>query len=268
MTKALHAIALGAALIARPVLSQNDASIAGRIVGKATKATVAGAEIELAPGSRRLVSDDSGRFKFDQVPAGNVTLLVRRIGFLPESLYVTVGSREDLDLVIELEQAAQSLDTVTVAGKSTPIPRGKLAAFYERKSFGIGRFIDSTILAQQENRQLGELIASRTPGTRLIRARGSGAAWLSTSRGTGSIAPAQLDPFDVRRGANPRACYPEVYVDGAIVYSYGKGMPLFDINQITTNSVAAVEVYIGPSQTPMQFAKVGAVCGVVLIWTK
>jgi len=268
MTRTLRIVALGAVLIARPALAQNDGTIAGRIVSTATKAAVAGADIELAPGSRRLVSDDSGRFKFDQVLPGNVTLLVRRIGFVPESLYVTVGPKEDLDLLVELEQAAQSLDTVTVAAAATPIPRGKLAAFYERKQFGIGRFIDSTILAQQENRQLGELIASRTPGTRLIRARGSGAAWLSTSRGTGSIAPAQLDPFDVRRGANPRACYPEVYVDGAIVYSYGKGMPLFDINQITTNSVAAVEVYVGPSQTPMQFAKVGAVCGVVLIWTK
>ena len=268
MTRTLRIAALGAALIARPALAQNDASIGGRIVGKTSRAPVAGADIELAPGARRLVSDDAGRFKFGQVSPGNVTLLVRRIGFVPESLYVTVASREDLDLVIELEQAAQSLDTVTVAAKSTPIPRGKLAAFYERKSFGIGRFIDSTVLSQQENRQLGELIASRTPGTRLIRARGSNAAWISTSRGTGSIAPAQLDPFDVRRGANPRACYPEVYVDGAIVYSYGKGMPLFDINQITTNTVAAVEVYVGPSQTPMQYAKVGAVCGVVLIWTK
>ena len=45
-------------------------------------------------------------------------------------------------------------------------------------------------------------------------------------------------------------------------------MPLFDVNLIGTNNVSAVEVYVGASQTPSQYAKTGAICGVVLVWTK
>jgi hypothetical protein len=269
MIPRIPAIALGTVLFGHLVGAQDGARIAGRIVNKATGAPLAGADVELAPGARRVVSDDSGRFRIDAILPGNVTLFVKRIGFVPESLYVTLGVREDLDVVVELQQSVQQLDTVNVAAAAAPIARGKLAAFHERKRVGIGRFIDSTILAQQENRRLGELIASRTPGSRLIRAKGSGAAWLATTRGSGSIISMNaLDPMDRRRGADPRACYPDVYLDGAVVYQYGNGMPLFDLNGLTTAHVAAIEVYVGPGQTPIQYAKVGAVCGVVLIWSK
>lgn len=260
--------ALGMVLCAPVALAQNNARIIGRVVSKETQAAVAGADIDLAPGAQRLVSDNAGRFRFEQLAPGNVTVVVKHIGFVPESLYITLQPNEDLDLLVELRQAAQQLDTISVAARATPLATGKLAAFYERKQFGIGRFIDGDIFEKEQHRQLGELIASRTPGTRLVRSRTSGAAWLSTTRGSGSLRATQLDPTDRLRGADPRGCYPDVYLDGAVVYSFGKGMPLFDLNGLTAASVSAVEVYVGPGQTPQQFNKVGAVCGVVLIWTK
>ncbi len=247
--------------------AQSDASIAGRVVSKASTAPITGAELLLAPGNRRLLSDSAGRFRFDQVTPGNVTLIVRLIGFIPDSSYLEVRSNEDVDVVVELRQSAQPLDTVKVAGREQTLARGKLAGFYERKKFGIGRFIESDIFEKEQYRQLGDVITSRAAGTRLVRARLGSTVWIATARQAGT-STAGLDPTDRLKGADPRACYPDVWLDGVNVYSYGRGMPLFDVNLIGTNNVSAVEVYAGASQTPSQYAKTGAICGVVLVWTK
>jgi hypothetical protein len=258
MIKGLYVAALGATLVARPVVAQDDASIAGRIVSKASKAAVAGVDLELAPGSRRLVSDDSGRFKFDRVPAGNVTLLVRRIGFLPESLYVTLSAREDLDLLVELRQAPQVLDTVSVAAPAQPVVTGKLSEFYERKKFGIGRFIEAREFENVLHYQMADILASRLSGVRKVPLGGVAVA-IGTRRGT----PHGL-VGSPRRGM---PCLTAVYLDGTIVAG-GAGMPPFDINQVDPQHVAAIEFYTGLGQIPAQFNKTGSGCGVLLIWTK
>jgi hypothetical protein len=254
----LVAFALGAALLGRPVMAQSSASIAGRIVHKATGMALAGADLELQPGARRLVSDDSGRFKFDQVPVGNVTLTVMRIGFVPESLYVTLGDREDLDVRVELEQAIQTLDTVSVAARAEPIPRGKLSAFYERKQYGIGRFLEEKELSDLAHRQMADILGARLPGVRKIRLPGGSGVAIGTSR----LIPRAL------RGGPPQPCYADVYLDGTVVYTNASGMPVFDVNTLNPAHISAVEFYGGPGQIPSQYNKTGSACGVLLIWTK
>jgi hypothetical protein len=263
----LAAVALGGALAAQPGAAQSPARIAGRVLSKASAAPLIGAEVLLTPGNRRLESDSAGRFRFDQVAPGNVTLIVRLIGFIPDSSYLDVHPNEDVDVVVELRQSAQPLDTVRVAGREAALARGKLSGFYERKKFGIGRFLESDIFEKEQNRQLADVITSRAAGTRLVRARLGTTAWIATTRQAG-MSNAGLDPTDRLKGADPRACYPDVWLDGVNVYAYGRGQPLFDVSLIGTDNVSAVEVYVGASQTPSQYAKVGSVCGVVLIWTK
>jgi hypothetical protein len=265
-------LALAACLVmhAASASAQGDARIAGRVVHKSSKAGIPGAEVLLAPRTQRVVSDSAGHFRFEGIQAGIVALLVKRVGFAPESASFEIAAREDVDILVEMEETAQTLDTVNIAARADPIPRGKLAAFEERKRFGIGRFIDSTVLKNQANRQLGELIVSRSPGSRLVRSRLGGAGWIATTRMSGQtlLPRSTVDESDRNRGADPRACYPEVYLDGALVYSFGKQMPLFDINSISTSTVGAIEFYVGPSQIPLQFNKTGAACGVLVIWTK
>lgn len=266
MRRYLGAFALGYCLVAEATAAQSHATIAGRVVSKAAATALIGAEVTLAPGDRRLVSDSAGRFRFDNVAAGNVTLLVRLIGFIPDTSYFEVRANEDADVLVELRQSAQPLDTVRVAGREAALARGKLSGFYERKKFGIGRFLEADVFEKEKYRQLGDVITTRAAGTRLVRARLGSTVWIATARQAGTSTT--LDPTDRLKGADPRACYPDIYLDGVNVYSYGRGMPLFDVNLIGTDNVSAVEVYAGASQTPSQYAKVGAVCGVVLIWTK
>lgn len=272
VTRRLSAVALGA-LLSGTAGAQDHATIAGRVVHKVSKAGVPGAEVFLAPGAAQLLTDSAGHFRFGNVTPGIVALLVRRIGFLPESASFSVGVREDLDVLVELRENAQQLDTVNVAGRAESLVPRKLSPYYERKRFGIGRFIDGEILEKEQNRLLGELITSRTAGSRLVRSKTGTAAWVATTRRSGaSLQPGGmlLDPADRARGADPRACYPDVYIDGTLVYGFNPGIPqpLFDINSVGTNTVSAIEFYVGASRVPTQYNKTGAACGVLLIWTK
>ncbi|MGH7713457.1 MAG: carboxypeptidase-like regulatory domain-containing protein [Gemmatimonadaceae bacterium] len=267
--RTLAAFTLGIGLTST-LPAQDVASIAGRLVYKTTKAGVAGAEVTLGPRAARLVTDAAGHFRFDRVPPGTVSLLVRRLGFVPESASFEVRAADDLDLLIELVQAPQPLDTVTVAGREDVLARGRLAGFYERKRIGIGRFIEASELEQQQHRQLADIITTKAAGARMIRSLASGSGWIATRRRSGRLLrnEATVDDTDLKRGADPGACYSDVYLDGAVVYSFGRRAPLFDVNSMSVTEIAAIEFYAGPAQTPSQYNKTSSACGVLLIWTR
>lgn len=270
MRRRVVALALGAAI--STAATAQEATVSGRVVHKTSKAGIPGAEVRLAPGNTQLLSDADGYFKFERVAPGMVSLLVRRLGFAPESASFQVQASDDLDLLIELEQSVQQLDTVTVKEAEVPLARRKLelAGFYERKHIGVGRFFDPELLEKEQHRTLGDVISSRATGTRLIRSTVGSTAWIATARRPGMTLGrrATVTGTDTMRGADPRLCYADVYLDGAVAYSFGSLAELFDINSIPVSNIAAVDVYVGVSQIPLKYNKTGAVCGVVLIWTK
>ena len=123
---------------------------------------------------------------------------VRRIGFAPDSLGVQLPLSAPID--VQLRETVQKLDTVSVSARENVLPRGKLAGFYERKKFGIGRFIESDIFEKEQYRQLGDVITSRAAGTRLVRARLGSTVWIATALQAGT-STAALDPTDRLKGA-------------------------------------------------------------------
>lgn len=255
--RAFAALALGASVLVPPrdAGAQEIATLSGRVVHRTSKAGIPSAEVRLSPGNHLVATDADGYFRFDRVPPGSVSVLVRRLGFAPESTSFAVRAADDLEILIELEQSAQALDTVTVAARENAIARGKLAGFYERKHFGIGRFLEAKDLEAIGNRQMADVLSSRFPGVRKMRVAGNPGTFIATSR----LIPKALS------GGPPKPCFVEVYLDGAIV---GQDAQLFDVNTIEPAHVSAIEFYSGPSQTPVQYNKTGSACGVLLIWTK
>src|SRR5689334_15825717 len=71
---------------------------------------ISGATIQLAGTSDSTVSDDDGHFSLRQVPAGQYTITVRRIGFLPYQHPLLVSQRP-VNLTIYL--VPQRADTLT-----------------------------------------------------------------------------------------------------------------------------------------------------------
>lgn len=268
---------LGLASIALAVgvapLTAQSASVAGRVLSVATALPLEGADVLLTPANQRVMSDSGGHFRFTRVVPGDVTLLVRLIGFSPASVRFTISANEAVDVRLELKRAAQSLDTVAVQGTQTLLERGKLADFYGRRRAGIGHFFDAELFEKEHDRQLGEIISSLVPPVRLVRSYVGGATYMATGRrSAGSFFgnPPALNPADRDSGADPRACYADVYVDGVAVYLFGNSPPnpLFDMNSISLTTVAAVELFVGPAEAPTQYNKTGSLCGVMLIWTK
>jgi hypothetical protein len=251
-------------------------ALAGRVVRAGSMAPIVGAEVTLMPRGVHAVTDAAGEFRFDAVPAGYVMIHVRRIGFEPDSLGVQLPLAAAID--IELRETVQELDTVSVSGREDVLARGKLAGFYERKQFGIGRFLEEKDIEKMLTRRLADIIVARIPGTRAVRsAKGGLAAYISTFR----MAPRPLvgaagssGGAISSRAPRPTQCYPDVYLDGVVVYSSGLEMEQdvgdvrFDVNSIDPAQVSAVEFYGGSAQMPAQYNRTGSACGALLIWTK
>jgi hypothetical protein len=267
----MHAAAVGA---------QATSVISGRVVRAGSSAGIPGAQVTLVPRDIRVVTDANGDFQFERVPDGRHTIHVRRLGFGPESLSVDVPSAELTLVIIGLREVPQPLDTVPVTGRDELLARGKLAGFYERKRMGTGRFLETKDIEKMLTRRLADIMVARLPGTRAVRGRGT-AAYISTIRmAPHALVGAPSTPGGAPAGAmssrapRPTQCYPDVYLDGAIVYTSGLEMDRdagdvrFDVNLIDPAQVSAIEYYAGAAQMPAQFNRTGSACGALLIWTK
>ena len=253
--------------------SAQPSSLAGRVLHAGSNAPIAGAEVVLLPRGARAVTDAKGEFRFDAPPSGYVMIHVRRIGFVPDSLDIQLPLSAPID--IELRETVQKLDTVSVSGREDVLARGKLAGFYERKKFGIGRFVEEKEIESMLTRRLADIIVAKMPGTRSVRStRGGMAAYIATVR----MAPEPITSA-MKGATRPPPCYPDIYVDGVAVYSSGseRNLPagardaeivLFDINSINPAHVSAIEFYGGAAQMPAQYNRTGSACGALLIWTK
>jgi hypothetical protein len=72
---------------------------------------------------------------------------------------------------------------------------------------------------------------------------------------------------NVFRG-NPQMCLPLILVDGLLVADgMTDGYGRMNLEQIRPQDVAGIEIY-GEAGVPLQFARGGGACGVVLFWTK
>jgi hypothetical protein len=55
-------------------------------------------------------------------------------------------------------------------------------------------------------------------------------------------------------------CYPTFYVDGRLAHSFATSTPMSDVQ--------GIEVYRGAAEMPGEFTGAGAMCGVIVIWTR
>lgn len=163
---------------------------------------------------------------------------------LPLLKAVSVLSARALGAQSDSSRPAQPLPAVSVSAEKPVI-----AEFEERRVAGFGHFITRKHLEQRENSRTADVLM-RIPGLKMVRG-GSGRSYVATTR--------------VSNGR--RSCYSNVYLDGAIVYTSGRGEP-FDVNQIGPNQIEAIEYYSSAAQIPARFNRTDAACGVLVIWTR
>lgn len=137
-------------------------------------------------------------------------------------------------------------DPVELPGVAVQVERrrtGKLAGFERRRDRRSGHFLDREDLEEVHTDRLSRVF--------------QGLSGVTTSRCQGKVNPVSCRRVLGTRGAG--RCGMPVYLDGAPWTG--------SINDLSKESLAAVEVYTGPAWVPAQY-RMDTRCGVVLLWTR
>ena len=188
----------------------------------------------------RGVADSAGRFSIPNLSAGTTTVLVRRLGFTPKRVSLTlvegrVDSMHVVLVAIPFELAGITTQAATF---------GRLADFNRHRVNGQGFYLDRAELEKRRTPRLSDVLR-RLPGVRVVTDR------------TGRTL------LRMGRASSGRDCPPEFWIDGVRAQMLG-------VDDVPVSDIEALEVYRGPSGLPPEFNSrfTNAQCGAVIIWTR
>ncbi len=208
------------------------------------------ADISVVGVDARVVTEESGRFRFLQVPAGQYLLVVRRIGFAPTSGIIDVPANDTVRLSYTLTRSTMLLDTIRV--KATRIST-RMLDFEQRRSQGIGQFITQEQIERRGSREVGDFLRTL---------RGIDVSRITTEAFAGTVALSKREGGSVG-GDGTGACAMQVLLDGIILPRF------FNLELLPPpKQVAGIEVYSGAATVPPQFGGPDRRCGVILVWTR
>ncbi|MFN2565570.1 MAG: TonB-dependent receptor plug domain-containing protein [Gemmatimonadaceae bacterium] len=254
-------IARALAAIAFPVAAwaqdQNAITIRVTVVSATTRNPVPGATLRLRTiPAAAVLTDSLGRAAFVGVPRRMEAIEATHAEYesRAEVLLLGAGTFDNVSLTLPMKpRAVRRLDTVSVVAEAP----SKAAGFDARRTIGRGHLIDRREIDRVNPRATTELLR-RVPGLR-VETRGSQVRIRSRRAGD---------------------CEMLVYLDGAPVFN--ETTPMLSrgtrtsrptavpsvIDRIPPEMLEAVEVYVGPSETPPQYSRGGANCGAILLWTR
>jgi hypothetical protein len=200
------------------------------------------AQVLLIGTGQSTLTDASGNFALDSLPAGTREIEARAIGLIPANTIVDLRDGTTATASLSLSARVVTLDAVTVFGKAPN--RSEAGQFAERSRGVFGRFFTADQIKRIAPISVPELLRI-VPGLKVSTAPGSLMSTI-TSRGDG---------FD-------SACLPDVFIDG---FNIADGAISLD-NLVKPSDIGALEVYVDPNTVPIQFKR-GA-CGSIVIWTR
>jgi hypothetical protein len=217
------------------------AVLMGRVVDSSGTG-VPSAEITMSKSDRvHTITGDSGEFRISGLPPGTVVFNVRRIGFESASFTAVLKPGKTHRATFSMSANAHALPTVAVS--DTASKTHWLDQFARRKTGNRGTFITRPEI-EKRGARTGTDIIRTVPGVRLAPLRGGAGYQVIMNRGSGA-----------------RACIPTMFVHG-MPYS---GM----LDDFVADDIEALEVYVGVSEIPPEFDKIGrGVCGVIVVWTR
>ncbi len=103
-----------------------SATIAGAVRDSSTGQPIASARARVVEAHREIQLHESGRFSFDNLPAGTYTVTVQRLGYRPVSRRVSVAAGATTELAILMAPAAVRLTAEVVTGTLSERPRDEV----------------------------------------------------------------------------------------------------------------------------------------------
>jgi hypothetical protein len=191
-------------------------------------------------------TDSKGRFTLTKMPAGQVELAIRRLGYKPQHQTIVLSGGVNDSVKVVLVAQPEVLSAIAVDEVERRHRQG-IEEFYVRRAEGIGTFITRDQLEELRSTQPTDALRM-VPGVQLGRARNGE----RTVRFTGTTS------------INHRDCPPSLWLDGQRV-------PNMELDQIPAQDIEGIELYRGASTTPAQFWQGNTnttLCGTIVVWSR
>lgn len=239
---ALHALSGGiiATAVAQPASAQaRHGALGGTLRSEGTRAPVPNAVIEIASLRLRTMSDSLGQYQLVGVAPGEARVELRALGFHPVVAVVLI--RIDTLSRLDVAMRPTPMPVVDVSAEVTVL-RGneRMRGFHDRRAAGFGRFLTREEIERRPVTETKELLRGM-PGVRLVGNRVQMAAAMSSPR-----------------------CVVQYFLDAVHI----AGAPVDFLSQFRPRDIEGLEVYRGPAETPPEFSRGGASCGVIVIWSR
>jgi len=226
------ALALAALLAGAGTALAQQTAVTGRVTDSSSRQPVVQAKVYVGGTTLRALTDQQGRYRFDNVAPGQVTIRVEYIGYRPTIKTVTVAAGETATADIAMLFAPIGLDAVVVTATGQEMQRQQPNAIHRADAADIASKAAPTDMA--------DLLNAKIPGVTVQDAGGT----------TGSGTRIRI------RGSNSLSLSndPVLYVDGVRVESGSSsssigvgGQVPSRINDINPNDLETVQVAGGPS---------------------
>lgn len=231
-----------------------------------------------------------GRFRLTGLEPGPHILVMRKIGYQPRGFRfeLTENHLTTIDLGnLGIERQSLELEEIVVRERGGG---GRLSGYYDRLDRSFGDFItradiekrnplrssemfktipgvevrcrasDCQVGLTRQARPLGQTVIGTPPVREDATELGGGIAQIA--RNQENVASDARDVVAGMAGRTSYFCPVQFFLDG-VPYDGARG-----IDDIAPDMIEGIEIYKGPAVTPVRYAKYGAACGVVLIWTR
>ena len=244
-------------LLCAPEARAQGATIAGQVTDANTRRGIVSALVQIEGTSLAANTDQDGRYRIGNVPAGPHTVVARRIGYVPGRQTVTASGGLSNTLDFSLQAAATSLDQVVITGTAG-----------EQSRREIGNAVSTVNAADELSKSrapdLNSLLNARAPGVSVAQTTGRlGGGPNIQIRGVSSI------------GLNNN---PLIYIDGVRVNNQTGGGPTGGgfgsqnsqiagrLNDISPEEIESIQIIKGPAAATIYGTE--AANGVIQIITK
>jgi hypothetical protein len=214
------------------------------VVSDSAGAPISNANVGIVALKELTRTDDHGRFAFRKLPPGEVEVSVRRLGYQPHSVYVVVTPASVDSLSVKLVPQPAALEGVAVSAAGFRRRQG-IEEFHQRRIRGLGDYITREEILSRGTNKPTDLLRNMA-GIRIVNLRGGGTGvrFMSAS-------------------SMRRDCAPMLWIDG-------QKAPGMEIDALSASDLEGIELYNGPSTTPMQFAQSASssTCGTIIVWSR
>jgi hypothetical protein len=258
MTRRLPRIVFGAATLAvMSICLSAPASAQGPVLvviakDSVTAAPVSGVRISVDGTPVIDTTDRTGIAHISGIAPGVHSVMLRRVGYAPDSTSVTLTPRAGATVELRLRSVAVQLPRVEATEEAVD-PR--LEGFMRRRAKGGGFFFTPADIDSSHTRTLEELL------------RGKSTAMLIPGPGGQSF----LASHSAQLGFG--TCWVQVFYDGVLIFNPADNPdPAHnyppDLRSFLSRNLEAVEFYPNPATTPVQFREGAPACGTLVLWSR